>query len=224
MVWSRPSVTIRSKCATICGMTTTVVHVVRHGEVHNPDHVLYGRLPDFHLSARGHEMAELTTQYFAQNNRPITQLVSSPLERAQETIAPMAKHFELPVTIDDRVLEAGNDFEGTHVTTELKRPANWWKLRNPAQPSWGEPFADIARRMAAAVRSAKAAAEGSEAIIVSHQLPIWVLYLTLSGQSFVHDPRKRRCNLASVTSVHFVDDDVIGTTYVEPARSLYPTA
>lgn len=209
------------RCATICGMTSTVVHLVRHGLVHNPDQVLYGRLPDFHLSERGQQMAQMAADYFAEQNRQVSYLVSSPLERAQETMEPFARHYGLPVTIDDRVLEAGNDFEGTVVKEQLRRPQAWWKLRNPAQPSWGEPFADIARRMAAAVRSAKAVAEGSEAVIVSHQLPIWVTYLSLEGKSFVHDPTKRRCNLASVTSVHFVDDEVIGTTYAEPARSLY---
>ena len=59
----------------------TVVHLLRHGEVHNPEGVLYGRIPDYHLSNLGQEMAQRIAEVTA--DRDITYVVSSPLERAQ---------------------------------------------------------------------------------------------------------------------------------------------
>ena len=148
----------------------TVVHVLRHGEVHNPDKILYGRLPGFRLSTDGQAMAEKAAAWFA--DRDITRLVSSPLERAQQTAQPIARTFELAVETDDRLIEAGNAFEGLRVGVGdgvLRAPRHWWKLRNPFRPSWGEPYVEIAARMLAAVEAARDAARGHEAVLVSHQ-------------------------------------------------------
>lgn len=203
-------------------MTATIVHLLRHGEVHNPNRILYGRLPDFHLSTTGQKMAVMAADFFAERGADITHVVSSPLERAQETAAPLSEATGLKVNLDVRVLEAGNQFEGDNVYAQLRRPQNWLKLHNPATPSWGEPYRDIAVRMVAAVTDARNTARGHEAVIVSHQLPIWTTYLAAAGRSYLHDPRTRRCNLASVTSLHFYHDELIGTTYYEPAAALYP--
>ncbi|MDN5895744.1 MAG: histidine phosphatase family protein, partial [Nocardioides sp.] len=58
----------------------TSVHLLRHGEVHNPQGVLYGRMPGYHLSDRGREMAEVVAG--AIRTRDVTHLRVSPLERA----------------------------------------------------------------------------------------------------------------------------------------------
>jgi broad specificity phosphatase PhoE len=77
--------------------------------------------------------------------------------------------------------------------------------------------------MLAAIFDANKAANGKDAIVVSHQLPIWILRSAIEGRSMLHDPRKRECTLASVTSVHFDDDGMIsGTSYTEPAKHLLP--
>lgn len=206
-------------------MTETVVHLVRHGEVFNPGGVLYGRMPGFHLSELGREMAQRTASYLA--DRDVTHLVSSPLERAQETIEPLAESLKQSVTIDDRVIEAGNDFEGLTVgkhPKQLLNPRFWGKLTNPLKPSWGEPYAEIADRMAAAARDARDAAEGHEAVVVSHQLPVWIARMHFEGKRLWHDPRRRQCTLASVTSVVFDGDRVARIDYAEPARDLLPGA
>ncbi len=202
-------------------MSMTRVHVVRHGEVHNPGGVLYGRLPGFRLSAVGEAMAERIGEVMAQ--RPITQLVSSPLERARQTIAPLAGRLDLPVRLDDRAIEAGNCFEGMTVGVGegiLKRPRYWRHLRNPFRPSWGEPYVEIAERMGAALRDLAAQAEGSEALLVSHQLPIWTLRSSVEGNRLWHDPRRRQCALASVTTFVFSDGRVVAVSYAEPAADL----
>ncbi len=205
--------------------TRTIVHLMRHGEVHNPDGVLYGRLPEYFLSELGHQMAAAAADFLSKNE--IVHLVASPLERAQQTAEPLSKILEVPITTDDRVIEADNLFEGRTFGVgdgALKRPANWWKLRNPFRPSWGEPYAEIAQRMRAAIVDAREAARGHEAVIVSHQLPVWIARRSFEGKTFVHDPRKRECALASLTSLTFDRDHFDGFTYSEPAGHLIPEA
>lgn len=197
----------------------TVVHLLRHGEVDNPTKVLYGLLPGFRLSALGEQMATVAAQAVA--DRDITVLVSSPLERAQQTAQPLAAQFDLPVRIDERAIESTNHFEGKPIRDgALRDPRNWWLLRDPFGPSWGESYAAIAARMHAAVRDARAEAEGHEAVLVSHQLPIWTLRRHLERKRLWHDPRRRQCGLASLTSIHFDGDTVVGIGYTEPAAHL----
>src|SRR5262245_9353727 len=191
--------------------TRTVVHLIRHGEVANPTGVLYGRLPDFHLSDLGRAMAERLAEWV--DDHDVTHLVSSPLERARETMAPIAKRTGLEVTLDERVIEASNLFEGRVFGVgdgALRRPQVWWMLRNPMKPSWGEPYGEIALRMHAAMADARHAASGHAAVIVSHQLPVWVARLAAEGRRrFVHDPRRRQCSLASVTSFAYAGDQLV---------------
>jgi broad specificity phosphatase PhoE len=204
---------------------TTVVHLLRHGEVFNPDKVLYGRLAGYRLSDAGEGMARAAARWFA--DRGVTHLVSSPLERAQQTAAPIAEALSLPVTLDDRLIEASNLFQGLRVGVgdgALRMPQHWWKLRNPFRPSWGEPYVEIAARMLAAVEAARDAARGSAAVCVSHQLPIWTVRLHLEGRRYVHDPRRRQCGLASVTSLTYEGDRFVGLSYAEPAGATDPDA
>ncbi|WP_110207864.1 histidine phosphatase family protein [Nocardioides daejeonensis] len=201
----------------------TTVHLLRHGEVHNPQGVLYGRMPGYHLSDRGREMAEVVADAIA--DRDVTHLRVSPLERAQETAAPLARVFGLDMTTDDRVIESGNWFEGKQFGAgdhALRKPSSWLKLWNPLRPSWGEPFKEVAARMLAAVYDARDVARGHEAVIVSHQLPIWITRLAVERRSFLHDPRKRQCSLCSLTSLHFDGDTLTSLSYSEPAGHLIP--
>ena len=196
----------------------TVVHLLRHGEVHNPEKVLYGRLPGYRLSETGEAMALAAAEWLT--DKGLTRVVSSPLERAQQTAAPIAGKLDLPVEIDDRLIEAGNAFEGLRVGVgdgALRSPQHWWKLRNPLRPSWGEPYVEIATRMLAAVEAARDAARGAAVVCVSHQLPIWTLRLHLEGRRYAHDPRRRQCGLASVTSLTYDGDRFVGLSYAEPA-------
>ncbi len=200
----------------------TVVHLMRHGEVHNPEGVLYGRLDGFHLSDLGHEMARTVADHLADHD--ITHVVASSLLRARETATPVAEAHGLPITTDDRVIEAANAFEG-HLVGGMKpldfvHPSHWSKLVNPLRPSWGEAYAEIADRMSAAIADARSAARGHEAVIVSHQLPIWTVRNALLGKRLWHDPRKRECRLASRTTLTYVGDDLESLTYSEPAAAL----
>ena len=203
----------------------TTVHLLRHGEVYNPQGILYGRAPGFVLSDRGHAMAARIAERLG--DRDITHIVSSPLERAQQTAAPLALVRAVATTIDDRVIESSNVFEGRQFSVGgslVRQPAVWRHLLNPLKPSWGEPYAEVAARMWAAVEDARAAAEGHEALIVSHQLPIWICRLHAEGRRFFHDPRRRQCTLCSVTSLTFDGDRLMTIGYAEPAGDLIPHA
>jgi broad specificity phosphatase PhoE len=203
----------------------TVVHLLRHGEVHNPDGILYGRADGFHLSERGKRMADRVAERIG--DRDITHLVSSPLERAQETAAPLAAARGLAVELDERVIESRNLFEGKRFDLRdslLRHPGIWPKLWNPFRPSWGEPYREIAARMWPAVLDARAAAVGHEAVVVSHQLPIWVTRLHAERRRFLHDPRRRHCTLCSLTSLTFDGDRLVSVGYSEPAGDMIPLA
>jgi broad specificity phosphatase PhoE len=201
----------------------TTVHLLRHGEVHNPEGVLYGRLPGYVLSDLGVRMAEQVAD--AIKDRDITHLRASPLERAQETAAPIAAALGLTPLIDPRVIESANVFEGKRFGVgdgALRKPSAWVHLWNPFRPSWGEPYKEVAARVMAAVHDARDAARGHESLIVSHQLPIWITRLHAEGRSFLHDPRKRQCTLCSLTSLNFTGDRLTSVSYSEPAGDLIP--
>ena len=197
---------------------TTIVHLVRHGEVANPTGVLYGRLPGFHLSPSGQTMAKAAASFLA--GRDITLLRSSPLERAIETSGPIAAELGLEVETDERLIEAGNKFEGLRVGVgdgSLRAPRYWIYLRNPFRPSWGEPYVEVAARVLAAAADAARDARGHEAVCVSHQLPIWVARRGAEGRRLWHDPRRRQCALGSVTSLTYIADKLISVSYAEPS-------
>lgn len=201
----------------------TIVHLMRHGEVHNPEGVLYGRRDGFHLSALGVRMAEKVADTI--KDRDIVHLRVSPLERAQETAQPLAQARGLDVVTDPRVIESTNKFEGEQFgagKNALRNPATWRHLWNPWKPSWGEPYTDIVARMMSAVHDARIAAAGHEAVVVSHQLPIWTTRLAAEKRSFLHHPKSRTCTLCSLTSLHFVGDRLTQVSYSEPAGDLIP--
>ncbi len=206
-------------------MPASLIHLVRHGEVHNPDRVLYGRIPGFGLSDLGHRMATASAAALA--GHPITALYASPLQRAQESAKPWAEAFELEIETEDRIIEPTNKFEGR--TFEfgpqlLTRPQSWPWILNPLKPSWGEAYLSIAARMLAAMEDAWLSADGQEVAMVSHQLPIWTVHRALSGEKLYHDPRRRRCSLSSITSFEKRGERFIEVGYQDPARELAATA
>lgn len=199
--------------------TRTTVHVMRHGEVFNPEKVLYGRLPGYHLSERGQVQARAAADWLA--DRDIVYVVASPLERAQETAAPIAERHGLPIATDEELIESWNVFEGERVAPgdgALRDPRNWPRLRNPRKPSWGEPYEEVAARMMAAMHRAREKAAGHEAVCVSHQLPVETLRRAMTGRKLAHLPlpHSRLCDLSSITSFTFDDANLVRWGYTEP--------
>lgn len=200
-------------------MAASRLHLVRHGEVHNPERVLYGRLPDYHLSEAGRRMARAAAEHVASLDRLVTELRCSPLERTQESAEPFTELFGLTPTLDTRLIEPTNVFEGTQMRRALRDPRNWRHLRRPSIPSWGEPYAAIAERMLSAMDERWDAADDGDVVFVLHQAPIWITHLAVAGLPLRHDPRTRRCALSSVTSFERVGDVWREVAYAEPAAS-----
>lgn len=196
---------------------------MRHGEVDNPNGVLYGRLPGYGLTPLGNEMAKRGADLLVDSGADISYVVSSPLLRAQLTAAPTAAAYGLSIASDPRLIEAGNHFEGLPVNSDrsvLLRPSAWKRYVNPLEPSWGEPYADIASRMKAAISAALKRAKGREALVVSHQSPITILTRFARKQPLAHAPWSRRCSLASITTFEFSDSTLVAIHYAEPSADL----
>jgi broad specificity phosphatase PhoE len=202
----------------------TLIHLVRHGEVFNPDHVLYGRIPGFGLSELGTRMAKESAD--SKVGKPITRLYASPLQRTQESAAPWSKNFGLEINTDERLIEPWNLFEGTKGfgARVLRSPRTWPTLRNPFTPSWGEPYISIVARMMDVIEFAWDATDDGEVALVSHQLPIWMVHRHLAGERLFHDPRKRRCSLSSITTLQRTGAGFIEVDYQDPARDLAASA
>jgi len=187
-----------------------LVHVCRHGKVHNPQNVLYSRLPGFHLSDAGRAMAERLGEHFA--SMPVGHLRTSPLERAQETMAPIAAHhLDVPVTMDWRLIEADSRMQGQvkgPYSLRLAKFANWRFLK-PSE-GWGESFREMAARVLEAVADAGViVGPGGHAVLVSHQGPIWAARRMAEGKFLFNIPSTRQCALASITTFSVAEDGVV---------------
>jgi len=191
--------------------------------VFNPERVLYGRLPGFGLSDLGLSMAEAAAADLVARARPVSRIIASPLQRTRESAEPIAAALGLPVDIEPRLIEPANFFEGKRLRGPdgaLRDPRNWMALVNPFRPSWGEPFRSIAERMLAAIDDAYHSVDGGDVILVSHQLPIWMVHRAVGGERLAHDPRKRRCDLSSITTLSWRGDAPVEVGYSNPAAHL----
>ena len=143
-------------------MPATTIHFVRHGKVENPGHLLYERLPGFHLSDVGVRMAQATAHYIAVSPQlnTVSAVYSSPLERTRETAGEILESLNsvrglrgeepLELQTDERLIEARNEFRGKRIgfgEGALWKNGNWKLVRNLWKPSWGESYQSIAHRM-----------------------------------------------------------------------------
>jgi len=203
-------------------MPATRIHLVRHGEVHNPDGVIYGRLPNFGLSQLGQQMAEASADQIRSSGAKVSRLLVSPLQRTLESAKPIAERYNVPIEVEDEIIEPDNIFEGHSVSlkTIVRNPRFLLRLHNPFRPSWGEPFIQIQQRMLAAMERAWSETASGEVVLVSHQLPIWMVHRYSQGQRLSHDPRQRRCDLSSITSFEFNNGSLLEVDYRDPAKPL----
>lgn len=206
-------------------MQATTIHFVRHGEVENPNHVLYERLPGFHLSARGVRMARATAQYIATvpQMRGISAIYSSPLERTQETAQQIASALQIgPIILDKRLIEAENNFRGKRIgygEGALWKNNNWKLVSNLWKPSWGESYKSIAARVGDFAREQVKNHPGEQIVAVTHESPIWSYRHLLETGHAEHNMLLRKTALASITSITYdcANMNVLSITYVDPA-------
>jgi broad specificity phosphatase PhoE len=171
----------------------TRVHLVRHGQVDNPRRVVYGRLPGWHLSAKGRRQAQAAARALAA--RGITALFSSPLERARETADIVAGVLHLPVQVREDLTESAlaARWEGLlWLQVWTQRHGEWETYRKrPLEMDAPEPLAALAARMSAAVRGLATAFAGQEIVAVSHGDPIKAAVVALTGGdlAWLHDEK-----------------------------------
>lgn len=206
-------------------MPATTIHFVRHGEVENPNHVLYERLPGFHLSNRGLKMARATAKYIATvpQMRGISAIYSSPLERTQETAQQIANALQIsPIILDNRLIEAENNFRGKRIgygEGALWKNNNWKLVSNLWKPSWGESYKSIAARVGDFASEQVKNHPGEQIVAVTHESPIWSYRHLLETGHAEHNMLLRKTALASITSITYdcTNMNVLSITYVDPA-------
>jgi len=160
------------------------VFLVRHGEVENPDRVVYADMPGFGLSRRGKAEAAAAAELLAGSS--VAAIYSSPLQRAQETAAAIARACEVPVTTREDLTEwlVARRWKG--VTWEDLPTAFPGELEAYLEHPTDLPFAeesipDLGERVASAARQLASAHPGEHIVLVSHQDPIQAGRLVLRG-------------------------------------------
>ncbi len=206
----------------------TTMYFVRHGQVYNPRHVIYERLPGFHLSQIGRIQVMRSAQFLIHEHiaENIVALYSSPLERTCETAQIIVRMFErstghiVHIQKDERLIEAGNSFRGQVLArgkAALWRIHNWRRYLDLGTPGWGEPYSKIAQRMVAFTEEKADEYAGRNIVVVSHESPIWTLRAMLSTGKPQTSIFGRQQALASITricmSAH--DHQLVSIDYVD---------
>lgn len=200
------------------------LYLLRHGEVHNPDKILYGRLPGYYLSTTGREQATAAGHYLKE--RPIVQMYSSPMERAQETAGIVAElhNNDLTVQQDERLNEVHSPFDGTP-HSEMEK--TWFDLYTGTQPPHEQPQ-DLRHRVLSFINEARARHRGQEIAVVSHGDIVVAMFL-FAMQKPAHDIGRGKLDgfglpeaypsTASVSTLTFESDDpdeIPAYAYVRP--------
>jgi broad specificity phosphatase PhoE len=187
------------------------IYLLRHGEVYNPDNILYGRMPNFYLSDNGRKQAQAAAEYL--RDKPLEAIYASPMERAQETAQFVAKPHGLSVVTDERINESHTPFDGTP-HSELEKTA--WDIYTGNQPPY-ELLADMRQRALDFVQEKRAQHAGGSFAMVSHGDVVVTLFMWVMGKDPNDAGRGQLEALglaeqypatASISTLVFANDDV----------------
>lgn len=171
-----------------------LVHLVRHAEVDNPDHLVCGSLPGFDLSPYGLEQARRVGRYLGP--RPVVAIWSSPQQRSLRTAEEIAARCTVPVRVDPDLddWELSDRWKGhpwNSISTRFPGELEAY-LGHPTKLDFlDEQIGDVAERMAAVARRLDQEHPHGDVVIVSHQDAIQAarLHLTGSGLDRLHEDR-----------------------------------
>lgn len=154
--------------------SSTVILLVRHGQTPTTGKVLPGRATGLHLAEAGNAQAHRVAERIAELPR-VDAIYASPLERARETAAPIAKALKQRVKIDKGLLECDfGDWTGAELGKLMKLPE--WSTVQRAPSTFrfpnGESFTEMQTRMVTALDRIRAAHPGGTVVCVSHADPI----------------------------------------------------
>lgn len=193
----------------------TVLHFLRHGEVHNPDRILYARLPRFRLSDRGREQAAAAGRYLA--DRPLATIYSSPLLRARQTAAAIATyHAAVHVGYTGLITETHTPYQGQPITGMEETGWNYFEGLPPGY----ETAEDVFERVQRFIQRVRQQHPGGEVVAISHGhvllwMHLWVRGLPFNMETqFTIDPFPET---ASITTLTFHDGAALpDLTYHRP--------
>ncbi|HEY8685158.1 MAG TPA: histidine phosphatase family protein [Chloroflexota bacterium] len=179
----------------------TDIYVVRHAHVHNPDDILYGRLPRFHLSDLGLNQANKLAAFLA--GRPIEAIYSSPLLRARQTAGTIAQVLPgVPVRRSSLILEVRTGYEGE--PNSILQPG--FSFYEPLVRETDESMEAVYVRVSRFLRRIARRHAGKSVVAVTHADPIAIMRLGLLGLPFsvsnLHStvyPARASINLVTLT-------------------------
>jgi len=192
----------------------TNVLVVRHAEVHNPQDIVYGRLPGFGLNARGREQAERSAAFLAA--RKVSMIYTSPLLRARHTAAILGRRLHVPIRESSKLIEVRTCYQGSPNSILLPGFSFFEPLKEPRD----ETIQDIFDRFHRFLRSMVRRHPGETVVAISHGDPITIMRIGLEGKpltarsmhSAVYAAR------ASVTQVEIRPEEPVWLSYFNVAQ------
>jgi broad specificity phosphatase PhoE len=181
----------------------SLVHLVRHGEVENPQGLVYASLQGFGLSEAGRSQAAAAARHLG--SQPVVAVWSSPLERGLETAGIIARRFGVPVRADDRLAEwklldrwAGKPW----ATLDTSFPGELEAyLEHPHQLGFSsESLSSLANRIRGTVELLAEQHRDGDIVIVSHQDPVQAARLSFAGRdlSNLHTDKPGHCSIVTL--------------------------
>lgn len=145
------------------------VHLVRHGEVHNPEQLFYGRIPGYVLSEQGKQEVHALGNHL--KTIPTVKIYASPLDRTKQTAAILAEYFPgIDIVYDERIIEVGSPLEGKPFR-EVEG-FNFYDEQYTSQG--GETLEAVKGRMLSFFQDVVPFHENEDIIVVSHGDPIMI--------------------------------------------------
>jgi len=178
------------------------VFLVRHGEVKNPDNIIYGRLPNFGLNNLGRQEAEQAAEYLKKViHGDLKSIFASPLLRARQTAKIISRFFpSVEILVQEKLIEGDLGWEGKKKADLIKQGIWQTYLDQPSKITTGEGFLGIQKRIASWLKQMIKDVKDSQFVVVTHQDVIRSLTLYLEKRP-LDDLNKIPCNTGSVTTV-----------------------
>jgi broad specificity phosphatase PhoE len=202
--------------------TSTSIHFVRHGAVHNPQNVFYGRLEGFPLSQEGRRQARAAAEIL--RDRPIAAVFSSPLLRAVQTAEIILSfHHGLSVEISEHLNEVHCPFDGQPRTVLDARD---WDVYTGVGPEYEQP-GDVFARTMQFVAEVRQRFHGQQVVAATHGDIVGFMMLFAKGAPVTakieaalaeQEPPYKYPAPTSIASLHYMtreSDEVPRLEYVE---------
>lgn len=184
----------------------TVIYLIRHGDVENPEKVEYGRLSGFPLSDEGRKQAQAVAQEIMEDDLRICRIICSPLMRTVETAEIISAALGVPFATDERLTEWDEGPWEGRKTKDFAALSGYYG--KPMKLDGLEPHEKAALRVISVIEELVKTCPGQKTAIVSHRESMASAVLKLTGADYatIHDLDMRQ---ASVWELVFEGDKFI---------------